>query len=436
MMFIGCKFWYEDCVLGPSDLLISIMNLCVFRRIRALAFLDPRRKLYSDLDGDGNMFDGNPDFSGSNPTPTLNEVIAVNSSSTFNSLKQRIRELAIWMCNGPWDVDNDGDGVPDSVWVDFDLPTQVVGNGTIVKPLVAALIEDLDGRININAAGNYAQITSRRFQASNPTSYSNDVTYLTALASLQTFGRGGGVGPAEINFSHLFDEYRPTDAGNTTPPLYIDQTSNPFAAVLSTRYGNLMQSRYGGTPWGYATTYDYASNPIAYPGSSPLIDYSDPFSRILLPSRRDNHGPLSPMGRSVDLFGRSTTRKLTGGNAIIDAVGADVPAATPTAGERMTELSNQPYEFEVDNPVGDDRPFTAAEFYSLVNQGSATALGSRLTELLGDAVNSNPALSRLLTVESRSIDNPNCPVARRWPNSWWIGCQWESVPMRRWSINK
>ena len=313
------------------------------------------------------------------------------------------------MCNGPWDIDNDGDGIPDSVWTDFDLPTQLVGNGTVVKPLVAVLIEDMDGRININTSGNYAQITSRRFQGANPTSYSDDASYLSAMTSLQTFGRGGGIGTAEINFSHLFDEYRPTDPGNTTPPLYINQTSNPFAAVLSTRYGNLLQSRYGGTPWGYSTAYSYTTNPIAHPGTSPVSDYSDPFSRILLPQRRDNHTTLSPMGRSLDLFGRSTTRKLPGGNAIIDAVAADVPAATPSAGERMTELSNHPYELDIDDPVGDDRPFTPADFYSFVNQGSATALGSRLTELLGDAAKSNPALTRLLTVESRSLDHAELP---------------------------
>jgi hypothetical protein len=59
--------------------------------------------------------------------------------------------------NGPWDVDNDNDGVADSIWVDFGLPIQYTTDGRTLKPLVAVLCQDLDGRINLNAHGNPAQ---------------------------------------------------------------------------------------------------------------------------------------------------------------------------------------------------------------------------------------------------------------------------------------
>ncbi len=50
-----------------------------------------------------------------------------------------------------WDVDNDGDGIPDSVWVDLGFPVQTAADGRRYKPLFAILCSDLDGRLNVNA---------------------------------------------------------------------------------------------------------------------------------------------------------------------------------------------------------------------------------------------------------------------------------------------
>ena len=51
-------------------------------------------------------------------------------------------------------MDNDGDGVPDSVWVDLGLPVRATADGRLYKPLFAILCVDLDGRLNLNAHGN------------------------------------------------------------------------------------------------------------------------------------------------------------------------------------------------------------------------------------------------------------------------------------------
>ena len=56
-----------------------------------------------------------------------------------------------------WDVDNDGDGVPDSVWVDLGMPVRSTADGHLYKPLFAMLCVDLDGRLNLNAHGCLAQ---------------------------------------------------------------------------------------------------------------------------------------------------------------------------------------------------------------------------------------------------------------------------------------
>ena len=55
--------------------------------------------------------------------------------------------------NGPWDVDNDGDGVPDSIWVDLGYPVMKDASGRQFKPMFAILCQDLDGRLNVNAHG-------------------------------------------------------------------------------------------------------------------------------------------------------------------------------------------------------------------------------------------------------------------------------------------
>lgn len=64
--------------------------------------------------------------------------------------------------DGPWDVDNDGDGSPDSIWVDLGMPVTTWSDGRLVKPLFAVMVIDLDGRINVNAHGSKNQYTASR----------------------------------------------------------------------------------------------------------------------------------------------------------------------------------------------------------------------------------------------------------------------------------
>src|SRR6185312_16655564 len=55
-----------------------------------------------------------------------------------------------------YDVDNDGDGATDSVWVDLGYPPRRDQNGTLYKPLFAFMVIGLNGRIPLNTAGNLA----------------------------------------------------------------------------------------------------------------------------------------------------------------------------------------------------------------------------------------------------------------------------------------
>ena len=96
--------------------------------------------------------------------------------------------------NGPWDVDNDGEGIPDSIWVDVGFPPMMHKDGRIYKPLVAYLVRDMDGRLNLNVHGSITQ-TLLQQNSTKPQAgpYAGGVTPSTS------FPRGLGVGPPEIN---------------------------------------------------------------------------------------------------------------------------------------------------------------------------------------------------------------------------------------------
>ncbi len=53
-----------------------------------------------------------------------------------------------------YDVDNDGDGVTDSVWLDLGYPIQTDSSGKSFKPMFALTVLGLNGRLPLNTAGN------------------------------------------------------------------------------------------------------------------------------------------------------------------------------------------------------------------------------------------------------------------------------------------
>ena len=55
-----------------------------------------------------------------------------------------------------FDVNNDSDGVTDSVWMDLGYPARPDASGRLSKPLFAFLVIGLNGRIPLNTAGNLA----------------------------------------------------------------------------------------------------------------------------------------------------------------------------------------------------------------------------------------------------------------------------------------
>ena len=68
-----------------------------------------------------------------------------------------------------YDVDNDGDGITDSVWVDLGYPARRNAQGQLYKPLFAFMVIGLNGRIPLNTAGNLAgQVAESPFPCHRP----------------------------------------------------------------------------------------------------------------------------------------------------------------------------------------------------------------------------------------------------------------------------
>ena len=136
-------------------------------------------------------------------------------------------------------------GGNDSYWVDAGFPVMTTPDGRKYKALIAPLILDLDGRINLNVAGNLMQRNG-----ANP--YSAD------HASNQGWGRW------EINPKKLIENYSGTN------PLYSPiNPANEFLNLLS----------YGTTSGNPATTFP-PPPPLPTPPPNPPLNQWKTFGRF------------------------------------------------------------------------------------------------------------------------------------------------------------
>jgi hypothetical protein len=178
----------------------------------------------------------------------------------------------------------------DAQWLDPDMPVRT-WRGKNYKPLVAMLIVDQDGRVNLNTAGNYYPLV---LQAGQQPQY--------------VHGSDQGIGPWEVNPSKVLLGY--PDPMNPTTPVQVNGdaaalsvgTSNPLLAAASGhgRYG-LSWLNVGGTPqpiWA----------PIRQASVSPFN--GDP-STMASPMQTQQYGQNIPPGGSpahfyggVDFSGR------------------------------------------------------------------------------------------------------------------------------------
>jgi hypothetical protein len=97
-----------------------------------------------------------------------------------------------------WDVDNDGDGLVDSVWLDLGMPVQTAPDGRQFKPLFAFLVLDMDGRLNLNAHSSVVHIASAGADAVGSQPFA-DRASPPAPRPVASLPRGQGNSPVAVN---------------------------------------------------------------------------------------------------------------------------------------------------------------------------------------------------------------------------------------------
>ena len=162
--------------------------------------------------------------------------------------------------NGPWDVDNDGDGITDSVWIDVGLPVQTAPDGRQFKVLAAPLVIDLDGRLQRQRprqrrAGGH-ELYDAGESESLPMPPTGGPRSDNRRLCLQPGGddrqalvlRGAGCGPADISLARSVHARRPnhqhfysgtrTDRKATKAAMATSTSRRRFRVACRTRTGN------------------------------------------------------------------------------------------------------------------------------------------------------------------------------------------------------
>lgn len=285
--------------------------------------------------------------------------------------------------NGPWDVDNDGDGLRDSLWIDPDLPIQTTEDGRTFKPLVAILCTDLDGRLNVNAHGNYVHVTTPPSFVSVP---------LPGGVSSAVFPKGQGYGPPEVNLNALIND--------------------------NAQYQVLLQARYGadGSP-GY-TGYDplMPFKLYSYPGNyfSNSVYASTFFNRTTSPATP--FVDLSEFYSNMDLRGLFAVGVDHRGQPLYEFL-ADSTTTPPTFPD---QLADSPYEMNLNRPSPADAPFTVAELEKALRARDydVSTLRSRLTDASNLPFVRNNVTARLaMTTDSWEIPVPGVVAPDGYPRS-------------------
>ena len=308
-----------------------------------------------------------PNFTGSNP-----EFSQALATAKANSTPDHLYR----MIYGPWDVDNDNDGVRDSVWVDFGAPVIMDQKGRLVKPLAAIMIVDMDGRLNVNAHGTRELAGIGELQEPNAPvpGYPLPAGTATGIApqtAWNNFPRGQSFGVAEISLKPVVGD-------------------SAFQRLLNVRYGGNNEEP------GSKDRYDLSAQLKMQGFPNNAVDGSGNYTNFML---RSDFGSLS------DLRSRYKTA--------LNDFGQFVTTWTPLDSQAHPLTEDSPYELDLSatGPRGTgtaaDSPFSLTELERVLRAYDIDAgtLPARLFNALN--ASSNLGVSRtLLTTDSYDLPEP------------------------------
>ena len=341
-------------------------------------------------------------------------------------------------------IDNDGDGTPDSGWLDLGLPPLVDASGFILQPKAAVLVVDLDGRINLNTHGSNIDLATTEAAADfsggggdSKNLYPNELVYSGTVVSgtiqLPKLPRGMGLGAAEVSLTAT--DVTGTSGATGLPNLVAGLPSMAQSDTTSESRPRPIigqpEGRYGDTPMPAADTPLLS---LAKPGL-PNIDDNREIDRWVSsgPEAVDLGATSAPARFFDDAYTRyGSPPDIKGRMRLwVDAFGQPVyfkPAwgydASLTFNGRSAdddETTDDPYEINL-GPTGPqngwihdpkpfpnnlsyerDTPFTATELEGILRfyDPDTLRLQRRLVSLLGGS-----AANGRLKVTSDSWDTP------------------------------
>jgi len=331
--------------------------------------LRPMPQIHLNFDG------GNPFFD-----PTWNGLDYVDDGTGANRYR--------------WDVDNDGDGYTDGIWVDLGMPVRSTPDGRLYKPLFSFLCVDLDGRLNLNAHGNLWQAQEDAYPDANnyrdKTIQGDSPITQARFAGGTTEARvpwGQGTGPAEINLLPAFEDI--TTPGTYYVPLYRQLLAGEASAVDG-RYGEaggqFQLPGFSGQedPRSWNRNYAYAQDYWGYLSGG---------DRLALGAYGSPPDFLGVGGVALDMAGRPVFLNM---------------------GHSGTDFPDDPYEIDL-SPGSThglsgwswtDNPFSPAEFERLLRpfDRDASKLPMRLAYLTGNVLYHR---RHALTTESWDLPCPS-----------------------------
>jgi hypothetical protein len=265
-------------------------------------------------------------FTGSNPRMGTAINFAETRPDVFASQLLAIaRELA----TGGWDVDNNGDGIPDSVWIDIGMQPFTTPDGKVVKPLAAYRIEDLGGRIDVNAAGSLAYfVNAADINASGGIGQtSGGITNVLAANPEATFAesvRGFGTGPADMTLRTMF------------------LNANFGRELLLRRYGIVHGDMVAGKDYD-----ELSSRMFSLLQGAQVSTGNDFFGAIRDPFRDNVHRLFGRAALPCDVWGRGKVVLDIAGQPTVSGLSSNFTWGTTTPHNLLgtfDEVQNDPYE--------------------------------------------------------------------------------------------
>ncbi|MFK8111208.1 MAG: hypothetical protein AB8B91_03365 [Rubripirellula sp.] len=309
----------------------------------------------------------NSRFTGGIANYALRSPISLPTNTT--ELAGRLDQLAKALTEGPFDVDNDLDGFAESIWIDLRLPMMTAPDGRLIRPLIAPMIEDLGGRLNVNAHHSPAVSSIETGVSSTNARYAQT----RRLNEIRRTFRGLGHGPAEISI------------------LAKDALGNDLLPAVITETNQFITSRYQTT-----------GEVMGGMGGRAVRDALDAIRNGARPATHTSSGMT---GYAEDTLGRGGYGLGHGGELIAAESGT---VYANNGGFVIDEAQNDPYESDPSGDASGDNHFSYADLEALLryDEFGNELLSQELQGRLRTLLNNNEVLAKALTTASRSDDTP------------------------------